>query len=86
MPLIVFQGADDAMVPPNQSALIVEALRSRAIPLAYLLFPGEGHGFRNPEHIVRSLESELAFYSQVFGFTPADHLPPLSIEHWTHTP
>ena len=80
-PLIVFQGADDPVVPPNQSALIVEALRARGIPLAYLLFPGEGHGFRKPENIVSSLQSELSFYSQVFGFAPADELPPLTIEH-----
>ena len=82
-PLIVFQGADDAVVPPNQSALIVEALRSRGIPLAYELFAGEGHGFRKPENIVRSLQSELSFYGQVFGFNPADKLPPLTIEHLT---
>jgi dipeptidyl aminopeptidase/acylaminoacyl peptidase len=85
-PLIVFQGADDPVVPPNQSAAIVEALRSRKIPLAYLLFPGEGHGFRRPENIVRSLQSELSFYGQVFGFTPADKLPPLTIEHMTRAP
>jgi dipeptidyl aminopeptidase/acylaminoacyl peptidase len=85
-PLIVFQGADDPVVPPNQSAAIVEALRSRKIPLAYLLFPGEGHGFRKPENIVRSLQSELSFYGQVFGFTPADKLPPLTIEHMTRAP
>jgi dipeptidyl aminopeptidase/acylaminoacyl peptidase len=80
-PLIVFQGADDEVVPPNQSALIVEALRSRGIPLSYLLFPGEGHGFRKPDTVIRALQAELSFYSQVFGFTPADTLPPLTIEH-----
>ena len=80
-PLIVFQGADDHVVPPNQSSLIVDALRSRGIPVAYLLFPGEGHGFRKPENIIRTLESELSFYSQVFSFTPADTLPPLIIEN-----
>jgi dipeptidyl aminopeptidase/acylaminoacyl peptidase len=74
------------VVPPNQSAAIVEALRSRGIPLAYLLFPGEGHGFRKPENIVRSLQSELSFYGRVFGFTPADKLPPLTIEHLTRAP
>jgi dipeptidyl aminopeptidase/acylaminoacyl peptidase len=80
-PLIVFQGGDDQVVPPNQSALIVEALRSRGIPLAYLLFSGEGHGFRKPDTVIRALQAELSFYSQVFGFTPADTLPPLTIEH-----
>jgi len=86
VPLIVFQGADDPVVPPNQSALIVEALRARGVPLAYLLYPGEGHGFRKPENIISSLQSELSFYGQVFGFVPADTLPPLAIEHLTPAP
>jgi dipeptidyl aminopeptidase/acylaminoacyl peptidase len=81
MPLIVFQGEEDPIVPPNQSALIVEALRGRGVPLAYLLFAGESHGFRKPQNIVRSLQAELSFYGQVFGFVPADALPPLQIEN-----
>jgi dipeptidyl aminopeptidase/acylaminoacyl peptidase len=81
VPLIVFQGADDPVVPPNQSAKIVEALRARGVPLAYLLYPGESHGFRKPENIIRSLQAELSFYGQVFGFAPADRLPPLQVEH-----
>jgi dipeptidyl aminopeptidase/acylaminoacyl peptidase len=80
-PLLVLQGADDRVVPPNQSELIVQALRSRQVPVAYLLFPGEGHGFRRPANIIRCLQSELSFYGQVFGFTPADQLPPLTIEN-----
>lgn len=80
-PLIVLQGAEDRVVPPNQSELIVEALRSRGIPVAYLLFPEEGHGFRNPENVIRAVQAELSFYGQVFGFTPAEELPPLTIEH-----
>jgi dipeptidyl aminopeptidase/acylaminoacyl peptidase len=79
-PLIIFQGAEDPIVPPNQSALIATALRARKVPLAYIVYPGEGHGFRKPEHIINSLQSELSFYGQVFGFTPADHLPTLTIE------
>ncbi len=85
-PLIVFQGAEDHVVPPNQSGLIVDALRARAVPVAYLLFPGEGHGFRKPENVIRALQAELSFYSQVFGFTPADELPPLTIEHFKPSP
>jgi dipeptidyl aminopeptidase/acylaminoacyl peptidase len=81
VPLIIFQGADDPIVPPNQSALIVAALRGRGVPLAYLLYAGESHGFRKPENIIRSLQAELSFYGQVFGFKPADMLPPLTIEH-----
>ena len=79
-PLIIFQGADDPIVPPNQSGLIATALRARKVPLAYILYPGEGHGFRKPENIINSLQSELSFYGQVFGFTPAGQLPKLTIE------
>jgi len=67
-PLIVLQGAEDAIVPPNQSEAIVEALRARKVPVAYLLFPGEQHGFRRSENIRRALDAELSFYSQVYGF------------------
>ena len=80
-PLIVFQGADDPVVPPSQSERIVQALRARQAPVAYLLFPGEGHGFRRSENIVRALEAELTFYGRVFGFAPADPLPELAIEN-----
>jgi dipeptidyl aminopeptidase/acylaminoacyl peptidase len=80
VPVIVLQGADDPIVPPNQSERIVEALRARHVPVAYVLYPGEGHGFRKPENIVNSLQAELSFYGQVFGFKPADQLPPLTIE------
>jgi dipeptidyl aminopeptidase/acylaminoacyl peptidase len=83
VPLIVFQGADDPVVPPNQSGRIVEALRARRAPVAYLIYDGEGHGFRNPKNVIRSLQAELSFYGQVFGFTPADQLPALTIENLT---
>jgi dipeptidyl aminopeptidase/acylaminoacyl peptidase len=80
-PLIVFQGADDPIVPPNQSERIVNALRARGAPVAYLLYPGESHGFRKPATTISSLQAELSFYGQVFGFVPADQLPPLIIEN-----
>ncbi|MEV6898468.1 prolyl oligopeptidase family serine peptidase [Amycolatopsis sp. NPDC051372] len=67
-PLLVLQGADDPVVPPNQSELIVDALRSRKVPVAYLLFEGEQHGFRRAENIRRALDAELSFYSQILGF------------------
>jgi dipeptidyl aminopeptidase/acylaminoacyl peptidase len=81
VPLIVFQGADDPVVPPDQSARIVAALRARGAPVAYLLYPGESHGFRRPATLISSLQAELSFYGQVFGFVPADDLPPLMIEN-----
>ena len=66
--LITFQGSDDKVVPPSQSRAIVAALEAKGVPVVYVEFEGEQHGFRKAENIVRSLESELAFYGQVFGF------------------
>ena len=80
-PMLVLQGADDEVVPPAQAELIVSALRERGVPHAYLLFEGEGHGFRKAENIVRSLEAELSFYLQVLGLEPRDPLPKLDVEH-----
>ena len=77
--LITFQGAEDKVVPPDQSRAIVAALKSRGVPVAYIEFEGEQHGFRKADSIVRSLESELVFYGQVFGFTPAGPLPPVEL-------
>jgi dipeptidyl aminopeptidase/acylaminoacyl peptidase len=62
-PVIFFQGADDRVVPPNQTEMMVEALRRRGIPTLYLLFAGESHGFRRAENIKRALDAELYFYS-----------------------
>ena len=70
-PVIFFQGLDDKVVPPAQAEAMVAALRSRGIPVAYLSFEGEGHGFRRKETQQRALEAELSFYAQVFGFEPA---------------
>jgi len=80
-PMLVLQGADDKVVPPSQAELIVGALRERGIPHAYLLFEGEGHGFRKAENIIRSLEAEVSFYAQVLGFELGDDVPTLEIEH-----
>lgn len=80
-PVIFFQGDEDAIVPPNQAQLMFEAVRAREIPTAYLLYPGEQHGFRKAEHIQRTLEARLTFYGRVFGAPPADALPPLEIEN-----
>jgi len=81
--MLVLQGADDEVVPPTQAELIVAALRERRIPHAYLLFEGEGHGFRKADTIIASLEAELSFYAQILGFEPGDHIPRLAIEHLT---
>ena len=70
-PVIFFQGLDDKVVPPAQAETMVDALRAQGIPVAYLAFEGEGHGFRRKETVQRTLEAELSFYGQVFGFEPA---------------
>jgi dipeptidyl aminopeptidase/acylaminoacyl peptidase len=67
-PLLVLQGSEDAVVPPAQAELIVAALRERRVPVGYLLFEGEQHGFRKAENIRRALDAELSFYGQVLGF------------------
>jgi dipeptidyl aminopeptidase/acylaminoacyl peptidase len=77
VPLLVLQGAEDEVVPPDQAEMIVAALAAKGIPHAYLLFEGEQHGFRRAESIVRALEAELWFYGRVFGFAPADPLEPV---------
>ena len=73
------QGADDKVVPPSQAEGIVEALQKNGLPHAYLLFEGEGHGFRQAVNQRRALEAELSFYAQVFGFGLADDFAPLEI-------
>ena len=78
-PVIFLQGLEDAIVPPNQAERMVQALRRKGVPVAYLTFPGEQHGFRQAATIQRALEAELYFYGRVFGFTPADVLEPVPI-------
>jgi dipeptidyl aminopeptidase/acylaminoacyl peptidase len=80
-PVIFFQGLDDKVVPPNQAEMLFEALRQRGVPTAYVPFEGEQHGFRKAESICRALEGELYFFSKVFGFTPADPIPPVPIQN-----
>jgi len=75
-PLLVLQGLEDEIVPPNQSEAIVAALAAKGIPHAYVAFEGEQHGFRQEANIIRSYEVELWFYGRVFGFTPADRIKP----------
>ena len=80
-PLIILQGLEDMVVPPSQAEVMVEALRAKGLPFAYLAFEGEQHGFRKAQNIRRSLEAELYFYAKVFGFDPADAIEPVKIEN-----
>ena len=74
--VIFFQGLEDRVVPPNQSRIMANALRTKGLPVAVLTFQGEQHGFRKRDTIVRCLEAEVYFYGAVFGFVPADRLSP----------
>ena len=80
-PVIFFQGTEDKVVPPNQAEAMVSVLREKGIPVAYVPFEGEGHGFRQAANIRRALEGELSFYGQVFGFEPGDDIGPIEIEN-----
>jgi dipeptidyl aminopeptidase/acylaminoacyl peptidase len=79
--LLILQGSEDPIVPPNQAHMIRDALKAKGVPVAYIEFAGESHGWRRAETIVRAKEAELSFYGQVFGFTPADPMAPLEIEN-----
>jgi len=70
-PMIVLQGDEDAIVPPNQSEMIVDALKANGVEVEYLLFEGEQHGFRKSDNIVTALEAELGFFGRILGFDPA---------------
>jgi dipeptidyl aminopeptidase/acylaminoacyl peptidase len=79
--LILFQGLEDKVVPPDQSEKMADAVRAKGLPVAYLAFEGEQHGFRKAGTIIRCLEAELYFYGAVFHFTPADRLPAFEIDN-----
>ena len=80
-PVIFFQGLEDKVVPPGQAERMVEILRGKKLPVAYVAFDKEQHGFRMAQNIKRSLDAELYFYSRIFGFQLADDIEPVEIEN-----
>ncbi len=80
-PVIFFQGLEDAVVPPNQAEAMVNALKKKGLPVAYIAYEGEQHGFRKAENIKRTIEAEFYFYSKIFGYKPADEIEPVTIEN-----
>ncbi len=81
VPMVFFQGMEDKVVPPAQAERMVEAIDAKGLPVAYVTFEGEGHGFRKAQSIVTALEGELYFYGRVFGFTPADNPQAIAIRN-----
>ncbi len=71
-PVIFFQGLEDKVVPPNQAEMMVDALKAKGLPVAYVVYEGEQHGFRRAENIKRTLDGEFYFYSRVFKFELAE--------------
>jgi dipeptidyl aminopeptidase/acylaminoacyl peptidase len=82
-PLILFQGLEDKVVPPNQAEMMFDAAKTKGLPVAYLPFEGEQHGFRRAENIKRALDGELYFYAKIFGFELAEPVEPVQIENLT---
>lgn len=80
-PLILFQGLEDKVVPPNQAEMMFNAVKEKGIPVAYVPFEGEQHGFRQAPNIKRALDGEFYFYSKVFGYEPAEAIEPVVIEN-----
>jgi dipeptidyl aminopeptidase/acylaminoacyl peptidase len=81
-PILLLQGEEDKVVPPNQAEMMVAALDSKKIPFAYQLYAGEGHGFRQATTIVSALNSELYFYRQILNISDSENLPEMKINHW----
>jgi len=79
--MILFQGAEDKVVPPDQAEVMYAAVRAKGLPVAYMLFPGEQHGFRVATNISRCFEAELYFYGKIFGFEPAGDIEPVKIDN-----
>jgi acetyl esterase/lipase len=80
-PMLLQQGTEDRVVPPSQAREMAAAVRAKGLPVALVLYEGEGHGFRRAETIVASLNAKLSFLGQVFGFVPAGSVPALAIEN-----
>ncbi len=78
-PIIFFQGLEDKVVPPNQAEMMVEILKAKGLPVAYVAYEGEQHGFRRAENIKKTLDGELYFYSRVFKFELAESVAPVLI-------
>ena len=78
-PVIFFQGLEDKVVPPNQAEMMFQAIKEKGLPVAYVPFEEEAHGFRMSENIKKALDSEYYFYARIFGFQPAQSVNPIEI-------
>jgi dipeptidyl aminopeptidase/acylaminoacyl peptidase len=80
-PILLLQGSDDRVVPPGQAEMMAEAARAKGLPVAMIMYDGEGHGFRRAETIISATNAQVYFLGRVFGHTPADDVPPIPIDN-----
>jgi dipeptidyl aminopeptidase/acylaminoacyl peptidase len=80
-PLLLLQGTEDPVVPPAQSEAMAAAARAKGLPVALVMYDGEGHGFRRADTIIAATQAQLYFLGRVLGFTPADEVPPIPIDN-----
>jgi dipeptidyl aminopeptidase/acylaminoacyl peptidase len=80
-PILLLQGTEDMVVPPQQAQMLAAAARRKRLPVALIMFEGEGHGFRKAETIKTATEAQIYFLGRIFGFQPADQVPPIPIEN-----
>ena len=80
-PILLLQGTEDRVVPPAQTETMAAAARAKGLPVAMIMYPGEGHGFRRAETIVSATQAQVYFLGRVLGFTPADDVPPIPIDN-----
>uniref|UniRef100_A0A453R3Y4 Peptidase S9 prolyl oligopeptidase catalytic domain-containing protein n=1 Tax=Aegilops tauschii subsp. strangulata TaxID=200361 RepID=A0A453R3Y4_AEGTS len=82
-PVILFQGLDDKVVPPDQARKIYKALKESGLPVALVEYEGEQHGFRKAENIKFTLEQQMVFFARTVGkFEVADDITPIKIENF----
>lgn len=80
-PMLILQGTDDKVVPPNQAVQMADAVRAAHLPVALLMLEGEGHGFRAMATRRLALEAQVSFLEQVFGLPASPDVPVLPIEN-----
>jgi dipeptidyl aminopeptidase/acylaminoacyl peptidase len=61
--------------------MMAEAVRRKGLPVALIMFDGEGHGFRKSETIKAATESQIYFLGRILGFEPADRIPPIAVDN-----
>jgi dipeptidyl aminopeptidase/acylaminoacyl peptidase len=82
-PMIIFQGLDDKVVPPNQARMVYDAVKAKGLPVALIEYEGEQHGFLKAENIKNTLEQEIVFFARMIGgFQVAENITPVYVDNY----